>query len=254
MFAQSNLNGTVNSFEKALSESFGWYDIPVSSVWLSSKVFQLKLQHKIDVDIFSIDNNIHSKISTPGYQSLGSTDPRRYPEAVFLARMAITTAAGLLYGADTYNSYKHNMVFMKAVIYNYVITEFIKNITHRVRPDNSDDRSFFSGHTSTAFVTSAFLYQETIEYLDRSVKNRTLNTSLQATSFALLYGWAGYVGYSRIKDNKHYFSDVVTGAAVGTFIGIFMHNLYFDNSDITNNFSLGMYNNQPALHFRYNFD
>ena len=143
---------------------------------------------------------------------------------------------------------------MKAVIYNYVITEFIKDITHRVRPDNSDDRSFFSGHTSTAFVTSAFLYEETLEYLDRSVRNETLNTTLKAASFALLYGWAGYVGYSRIKDNKHYFSDVVTGAAVGTFIGIFMHNLYFENSDITNNFSLGMSNNQPSLYFRYNFN
>jgi membrane-associated phospholipid phosphatase len=34
-----------------------------------------------------------------------------------------------------------------------------------------------------------------------------------------LYLFAGYVGFSRISDNKHFLSDVIFGAALGTAIG-----------------------------------
>jgi hypothetical protein len=34
-----------------------------------------------------------------------------------------------------------------------------------------------------------------------------------------LYGLAGFTGYQRIYDNKHWFSDVFVGAAIGYLIG-----------------------------------
>jgi hypothetical protein len=34
-----------------------------------------------------------------------------------------------------------------------------------------------------------------------------------------LYGLAGFTGYQRIYDDKHWFSDVFVGATIGYFIG-----------------------------------
>ncbi len=255
IFAQSNIEKTTNSMGRAAYESLSWLDIPSGAYWVTSGLFSFKLKHKIDVDPLAIDKEIHSDISVPGYKSIGSMDPRKYPEAVFLTRLAVTTGAGLLFGTDTYQSYKHTFVFMKAVMYNFTLTEIIKDITDRKRPDNSDDRSFFSGHTSNAFVTSTFLFKECNSLLNENIKNDLLRTSLKTLSFAALYGWAGYVGYSRIKDNKHYFTDVFFGAAAGTLIGIYVHDMYFDNeSGILKNLNVGMINSQPTLSFRYNFN
>jgi hypothetical protein len=38
-------------------------------------------------------------------------------------------------------------------------------------------------------------------------------------SFAAFYGVAGYIAYSRIREDEHYFSDIVAGAALGAFVG-----------------------------------
>ena len=35
-----------------------------------------------------------------------------------------------------------------------------------------------------------------------------------------MYGGAALVGWSRMFDNKHWASDVITGAAIGTFAGL----------------------------------
>jgi membrane-associated phospholipid phosphatase len=253
-FAQSNFDRTGNSLGKAAAESFSWMDLPGGALWISSKYYPLKLSDKLDVGSFGIDREFNEHLYVPGSKSLGSMDPHRYPESVFLSRMVITSAAGLIFGSDTYGGYKHSLVFYKAVMYNHAFTELIKNITHRDRPDNSDDRSFFSGHTSLAFVTSTFLFQETGDLLNEYVKDDLLRTSLKTVSFAALYGWAGYVGYSRMRDNKHYLTDVLAGAAAGTLIGYYFHDLYFgDKESLLQNFSLGMNGQQPALNFRYQF-
>jgi len=76
-----------------------------------------------------------------------------------------------------------------------------KNITGRKRPDATNHCSFPSGHTATAFVAAQFLYQE---YKDQSIW-----ISLGG------YTVASFIGVARIYNDKHWFSDVVTGAGVG---------------------------------------
>ncbi len=77
----------------------------------------------------------------------------------------------------------------------------LKSITKINRPDGTGRSSFPSGHTAVAFLVAEFLNQE---FKHRSV----------------WYGVAGYViatgiGYHRIYNNRHWFSDVVAGAGFG---------------------------------------
>lgn len=54
---------------------------------------------------------------------------------------------------------------------------------------------------------------------------------MKGTAFAGLYGWASYVGYSRIRDHKHYLTDVLVGAAAGTIISNLLYTLHFDTEE-----------------------
>jgi membrane-associated phospholipid phosphatase len=82
-----------------------------------------------------------------------------------------------------------------------IITQSLKRITNRQRPDGSDNRSFPSGHTTTAFIAAELLHQE---YGHRSVWYSIAG-----------YGTAAVTGYLRLYNNKHWLGDVLAGAAVG---------------------------------------
>ncbi len=74
----------------------------------------------------------------------------------------------------------------------------------------SDFASFPSGHTTAAFAAAAAVTSETSRWWPRS-------TPYIAT---VMYGGATLVGLSRMYDNKHWTSDVIIGAAIGTFSGL----------------------------------
>ena len=41
----------------------------------------------------------------------------------------------------------------------------------------------------------------------------------RAAVFSGLYGLAGYVSYSRIESDRHYFTDILAGGALGVWVG-----------------------------------
>lgn len=75
----------------------------------------------------------------------------------------------------------------------------LKLLVHEDRPDHSDDRSFPSGHTSVAFGAAIALE-----------RRYGWQIGLPATMLAV------FVGTARVQARKHYWHDVVAGAAIGT--------------------------------------
>ncbi len=77
------------------------------------------------------------------------------------------------------------------------------------KPDYT--RSFYSGHTSIAFTSAAFLTSSYAElYPDRDSRYLV---------GVLSFGTAALTGYLRYEAGKHFPSDIVVGAIVGTVFG-----------------------------------
>ena len=77
------------------------------------------------------------------------------------------------------------------------------------RPDYT--RSFYSGHTSIAFTSAAFLTSSYAElYPDRDSRYLV---------GVLSFGTAALTGYLRYEAGKHFPTDIIVGAVVGTVFG-----------------------------------
>jgi len=100
-----------------------------------------------------------------------------------------------------------------SLIANGILTTTLKHSVGRYRPEEttatwfaepfSGHVSFPSGHTSQAFALAAV------------VSGHYRQPWVRVTSFFI----AGCVGLARIQLNKHYASDVVLGAVIGTAVG-----------------------------------
>jgi hypothetical protein len=115
--------------------------------------------------------------------------------------------AAMVYGLNAFGlKGKHNLVDA-TIIYassQLISSAFVIPIKHLVkeeRPDKTDDLSFPSGHTTTAFSSAQFLFME--------YKDTNLWVSLSGYPFAI------FTGMYRVINNKHYVGDVAAGAGIG---------------------------------------
>ncbi|TRX47843.1 phosphatase PAP2 family protein [Bacteroides sp. HF-5092] len=98
----------------------------------------------------------------------------------------------------------------------------LKSTIHKERPDKSADNSFPSGHTATAFMFATMLHKE-------------YGTTRSPLYSVLGYSLATGTALSRQMNNKHWFSDVLTGAGIGivsTELGYYLADLIFKNKGI----------------------
>lgn len=115
----------------------------------------------------------------------------------------------------------------EAILLATVVTGTIKGAAGRARPfvvndtnprdykfgrgfSKSGYTSFPSGHTTTAFAAASAVTAETARWWPKS-------TWYVAP---VMYGGATLVGLSRMYHNKHWASDVILGAGIGTFSGL----------------------------------
>ena len=117
------------------------------------------------------------------------------------------------------NDYKSMVLAnIEVLAINGLVTDITKYLVGRQRPasyfktreENKDAfKSFFSGHTSSAFAigtSSAIMLSN--EYPDK----KTL-------IWGSIYTLASATGYFRLAADKHYLTDVIVGAIVGSSIG-----------------------------------
>lgn len=92
-------------------------------------------------------------------------------------------------------------ILLKAEAMMWISVTLLKNSTHVIRPDGTDDKSFPSGHTAQAFLGAVMLQRE---YGSRSIWYPVAGYTIAAS-----------VGALRIANNRHYTSDVLVGAGIG---------------------------------------
>lgn len=105
----------------------------------------------------------------------------------------------------------------------------------RLPPDMPIDsrehhRSFFSGHTSMAFYGATFFNLRFRRFMRHNWTQDEYRVG-RWVSPIVSFGWAGVVGLSRIHADKHYFTDVLAGAIVGTAIAELFYHLAYESDD-----------------------
>ena len=138
--------------------------------------------------------------------------------------------SGLIYAAGIASGNRRTedlgLHALESGIVAVTITSATKIIAGRARPDVSKDnarnfklfrgwhndnyQSFPSGHTTAAFAFASVISAESSHWWPDS----------RWVVGPVLYGAATLTGVSRIYNNRHWASDVLAGAAVGTLTGI----------------------------------
>lgn len=197
----------------------------------------------------------------------GSTDKPLLPETVptnWLISVSALTAAGTMVIPPESNDLETRYQYAKGLVQAFALNSFLttlgKDITGRYRP-NADARlaanydelklrdSFPSGHSSTSFAVASYL---SLYIWEATAARGTSENIGKALLTAVLIGTAGWIGYSRIEDNAHRPDEVLTGAALGTAVG--MGTFYYQHSNVKKNTPSGEVSASPiGISFTWRF-
>jgi membrane-associated phospholipid phosphatase len=101
---------------------------------------------------------------------------------------------------DHFRSFTYSLA--QATVLDQGLNQGMKFAIGRTRPDGSDHQSFPSGHASTSFMIA------TVVQRYYGWKPGILG-----------YGVASFISIARLRDNKHWASDVTAGATLGYIVG-----------------------------------
>jgi hypothetical protein len=99
----------------------------------------------------------------------------------------------------------------------------LKTTIHKERPDNSANNSFPSGHTSMAFMAATWLHKE-------------YGVTRSPVYSVLGYATATSIAIGRVLNNRHWMSDVLTGAGVGVLsseLGYYFGDMIYGDKGIS---------------------
>jgi membrane-associated phospholipid phosphatase len=166
---------------------------------------------------------------------------------VYLSYRGIDTLALWLRGralTPALNPDHKLFAFGEAYLLTTVVTLIAKEAIGRVRPFEELHRygsdpgqpkttlSFWSNQTAAAFCFATFGFRDLTDWLTSGPlagKGRVTRVGLgRVLPAVLIFGAAAFDGYSRIVDQRHWFSDTVVGALVGGGIGYGVYSYHFD--------------------------
>jgi membrane-associated phospholipid phosphatase len=111
-------------------------------------------------------------------------------------------------------------VELAAIGVTHGVTAMFKEASGRTRPDDSDDNSFPSAHSSGAF-SGATLSNRNLDVIPLA---NHVRVPLQVANLCLASG----VAWARVEGRKHYPSHVLAGAALGHFLTAFIHDAFLN--------------------------
>ncbi len=156
----------------------------------------------------------------------------------FLIIASLTTPVALL-STDKNDWFTNGVMYLETILVANGLKETLKLAVNRPRPyiysgsDNLPEsdlndggwaKSFPSGHTTLAFASATFLTYTFCRYF----RNSPWRIPVSIGSYALATG----VAVLRVSSGKHFLSDVLLGAAIGSAVGFlvpFLHTLNTKN-------------------------
>jgi len=138
------------------------------------------------------------------------------------------THAGMLASAITVpepwlSTAKRVLVEETAAVATTSVTAVIKNASNRERPDGSDNEGFPSARRSRAFAYNAMGSMN----IDALPVQAPVQTGLRLS----LTGRATAMAWARVKDGVHCPSDVLFGAVLDNFVGLFIQGAFLGEQD-----------------------
>jgi len=109
-------------------------------------------------------------------------------------------------------------------------TGLLKSAAKRERPDLSDTYSFPSMHTSSTAVANA--------YSARTISSMSLSPLYSYPAYAALTTLTLAVAWGRIEGEKHYPTDVLAGALIGTFFANAAYKAFLGPYQYVENFNV----------------
>ena len=240
-------------------KSLAWYDVPIGAIDAAELLFvpANATGKPIKFPPTNFDVTFQPRVGVRGSNTFVGQVGEAGAAAFLGIRLLVNVGADLA-GADvTSEDYHRTFWFYKSIAYSFSLTLLSKDLVERVRPDGSDHQSFFSGHSSNAFCTAAYCSLELNDWYDRWEPTRTnpaLRSTLKISSDVGLFAGAAYVAYARMHDEKHYLSDVVTGAVVGTLVGTWMYRWHWSSEGtISPGISFLVIHRTPTLFYTARF-
>ncbi|MEJ2505778.1 MAG: phosphatase PAP2 family protein [Ignavibacteriaceae bacterium] len=230
----SNINSDATSFYKTS------LDFVQSPFHFNSRDFMMTgIIAGVTALSFSLDNSVRDIMKRNHSSSMDNIT--NVGEKLGAAQYGLALS-GILYLGGQFTQEpglrKTGLMLAEALFLNGITTEVLKVVIGRSRPYgndgnfdldffrfNEEDNSLPSGHTSTAFTIATVLSQ------------RIDNTYATIA----LYSFAGLTAVQRIYADKHWFSDVVLGAALGTAVGIKVVKLNSEYDDQESSVKMNVY-------------
>ena len=188
---------------------------------------------------FSLDNTIRKDVKTLHSSSMDNIT--NIGEKLGAGVYGLALSGALYLGGQVTQDNelrKTGVILAEALFLDGITTVLLKVVIGRSRPYTNegnydidffritdDDNSLPSGHTSVAFTIATVLSQ------------RIDNTFASIA----LYSFAGLTAFQRIYSDRHWFSDTVLGAALGTVVGLKVVKLNSENDNQNSSVKINLY-------------